>query len=322
MIKTFKTWIVKYFSNILGVISFLTTIFFGYFFVPVAYNDYKEYKKNYALIQVVQSTKELIYSDSVANYKEIKDLIESKQSSLNENLDKSPYWYLRNASNSFMEDKFLSLSKRRELNEEISEIIIQIPKDEKKEEITITSKAENIGIWIISISITTLILALGIWSFYVKFINRRNEDEELKNEVEQANTEIRFNDKNSRYIYFEENIMSALKKLGFEFNHNYRNNNGIEFDIKFRKNKKDYFIETKFLQRTKVGLKSITHFISKVEYFQGVGIFVHNTELTALSKKRLVDFNKERSDLKIYNIRFTNEDILAEQIKNIVDKTA
>lgn len=321
MIKTFTNWIVKYFSNILAIISLLTTIFFGYFFVPVAYLEYKEYKKNYALNQVVESTKEIIYSDSLSNYKEIKNLIESKQSSMNENLNKSTYWYLLNASNSFTEDKFLSLTKRRELNKEIAQILNEIPDKEKQTEIISNSKANNLGVWIISIIMTSLVLGLGLYSFFKKIINRKNIDEELLNEVEQANTEKRFNDKNSKYIYFKEYVIAALKKLDYKFNHNIRDNNGVEFDIRLVHQKRNYFIETKFLQRSKVGLKSILSFISKVEYFQGVGIFIHNTDLTTLSKKRIEEFNKERSDLKIYNVRFINEDVLVEQIKKIVEKT-
>ena len=320
MKKTIKNWIVKYFSNILAVLSLLTTIFFGYFFVPVIYTEYKEYKQNYALNQVVESTKELIYSDSISDYEEVKNLIESKQSSLNESLNKSTSWYLLNASNSFTEDKFLSLFKRRELNAEILEILSKVPSEENVK--TEVSKASNIWIWIISIFITSLILGLGIYSFIKKLTNRKNTDEELINELEQLSTEKRPNDEHSGYIFFEENLLSALNQLNYKFKKSYRNLEGNEFDVKFIYEGRNYFVETKFLQRSKVGLKTILSFLSKVELYQGVGIFVHNTDLTTLSKKRLQEFNQERSDLKIHNIRFINEETLVEQIKSIVSKTA
>lgn len=316
-----KNWIIKHFSNILGIISLLATVFFGYFFVPIAFTEYKEYKKNNAANQVIQTTKEYLFSDSISNYKEIKLLIESKQASLNEKLNRSPKWYLQNVSNSFNEDKFLSLPKRRELNSEISKIMKEIPEEDRVQEDI--SESNNSMIWLISFIITTIVLVLGVYSFIRKLTNRKNVEEELKNELEQVNTEKGSNDKQSKYIFLKENILSVLNRLNYKkYNLGYIGDKGNRYDIRFTHNKRNYFIETKYLEKSKVGLKTINNFLTKAELYQGVGIFVHNTEMTALSKSRLKDFNKLRSDLKIYNIPFVNEELLTEQIRQIVENTA
>lgn len=317
MIRQSWNLLVKHFSTIISFLGFAATLYFGIFYVPEFVTEYKTFKKDQNINEVIQTSKELIYSDSISNYSEIKNLIKSKEAKYGKSFNKDPQWFLFRVEESFLEDKFLSLSKRRELIREIDLIISQIP--EKDLNLKTDEEEEYAWIYFVSIPLTFIIVGLGIYSLIVRYKIRKREEEEIKNEVDQAKYELGATRDLIAYKEEEKTILETLSSLNYEF-HYYDNSDKL-FDLDFYHNNRRYFLEVKTLRRSKVGLRSISEFLNKLSARNGVGIFIYNTALTPMSEQKLKEFNENRKDAQAYAIEYNRKTLKAD-IKRVVDETA
>ena len=315
-------WILKNFGNIFSVFGVAATLYFGLFYIPDYIEESKNAKLNNASKEVIQSIKELVYSDSIASVKEISALIRSKEVGANLEFENSDKWFLLKAEESFMEDKFIPLSDRRKLIQEIETLTSALPKNtEKKPETLQESKSK----WIstsLSIIGTILTLLAGFFSFRINYLTRKSKDEEIENELREALTETGVSHGSVGYQKTEQDILEILKNSNYDINQNSINKTRQHFDFEFREGKRKYFVEIKVLRASKVGLKSIESFLLQLRNRKGIGIFIYNTELTSLSASRIRDFNKIEKHSQVYAFQFTTKKEVERKIKEIVEKTA
>lgn len=315
-------WILKNFGNIFSVFGVVATLYFGIFYIPDYIEESKNAKLKNASKEVIQSIKELVYSDSITTVKEISSLIRSKEVGANLEFENSDKWFLLKAEESFMEDKFIPLSDRRKLIQEIETLALGLPKStEDKSEKLQESKSKWVST---SLSILGTILALlaGYFSFRVNYLTRKSKDEEIENELREALIETGVSHGSVGYQKTEKAILEILKDSNYEINQNSINKTDREFDFEFRAGKRKYFIEVKVLRASKVGLKSIESFLLQLRSRKGIGIFIYNTELTSLSASRIRDFNKIEKHSQVYSFQFTSKKDVEMRIKEIVEKTA
>lgn len=315
-------WILKNFGNIFSVFGVVATLYFGIFYIPDYIEESQNARLNNASKEVVQSIKELVYSDSTATAKEITSLIKSKEIGASVEFQNSNRWFLLKAEESFMEDKFIPLPKRRELLAEIELLAKELPPPTKEESKDVQKAKTNWIVTLLSILATLITLIIGYLSLRANYLTRKSKDEEIENELKEARAEIGATRYSVDYMSIEEDIISILKSLQYEFNPISFNKTDKEFDIEFWVNKKRYFIEVKVLRTSRVGLKSIESFLLQLRSKRGIGIFIYNTELTSMSGSRLRDYNKIEKVSEAYAIKFTNKNEVKKQIESIVKKTA
>lgn len=107
------------------------------------------------------------------------------------------------------------------------------------------------------------------------------------------------------YAYeFESKIKSIIKKhIGVTKLNNLENDDDI--DIVFEYQQKRYFVEIKYLQRSKVGLVTAHRLINYLRDKEGEAWLIYNTELTSMVSRVIKDYNKN-SHSKIKLIKFSN----------------
>lgn len=321
MRKEIWNWILKNFGNIFSVFGVVATLYFGIFYIPVYIEESQNIKLHNASKEVVQSIKELIYSDSTVTTKEIISLIKSKEVGANVEFHNWNEWFLLRAEESFMEDKFIPLNKRRELIEEIEILTKQLPIHPNNETEDNQKTNTNSISTLVSILGTLLTLIIGYLSVRANYLTRKSKDEEIENELIEARTEMGATTYSVDYISIENDILSILRNLNYELNTNSLNKTNKAFDFEFWVKNKKYFVELKVLRASRVGLKSIESFLLQLRSRRGVGIFIHNTELTPLSASRLRDFNKLEKLAEAHAIKFSSKEEIKSQIEEIVKKT-
>lgn len=320
MNKETWNWILNNFGNIFSVLGVIATLYFGFFYIP----EYIEESQNEKIInaseEVIQSIKELVYSDSIVSVNEIITLIRSKEVSTNIIFKNSDEWFLLRAEESFMEDRFIPLKDRRNLLDELGFLIKELPNANKQHKTPKSSFK-----WVpsaLSILVTLLGLILGFISARVKYLTQKIKDEEIENELKKAQSEIGATAMSVDYIKIENAILNILKNNNFELIQTSFNKTDREFDFEFLYGNSKYFVEVKVLRASKVGLKSIESFLYQLRSKKGIGIFIYNTDLTSLSVKRIIDFNKSNDYSKVYSIKFTSEKDVEKKINEIVKKTS
>jgi len=301
--KTFLNWLIKNLSNIFGLIGILLTIYFGSIYAPSWFREYQNEKVNSSQRQTIQSIKELVFSDSTVSINEIQTIVVAKELDERVTIPYNFYEILTLCQLSFMEDKFLPLAKRQDLLKKLEILKNQLP--EKGFSVIQKSKSESKSIlWaeIFSISLSLLAAFAGIISFYKKFKSDKEKQEEINNELENVST-----DKEARhYAYeFEEKLSEALRKRSdIELtDRNY--DRGIDFQ--FTHGDKMFYIQAKFLTRSKIGLNTIHTLTNYLREKQGEAWLIYNTDLTTLVKKEIEKFNQTNEFIKIKAIRISNE---------------
>lgn len=279
-------WLLRNLSNALSLISIFITIYFGVFYVPSWIEDAEKQKFRHEQYAIEQSIKELIYADTPCTYAEIIPLVKASEVNLGKAYPMTIAQILNGVQYSFMNDKFLSLEKRRQMSVEIAQIINSVPKDvyatrnKNKASLSVAS-------WV-SIIVSLLLSLLGIYSLYARF----RLDKETQEEINNQTLEAEFYTKNEKTGYvFEQDIISVIK-----------NYNGIEgselfsdsgYDFQFKYQGKEYFVEVKYLSRSKVGLNSLTRFLNNVKGKEGNFWFIYNTELTPMVISRFREFEQK-----------------------------
>ena len=124
----FLNWLLKNISSIFSVVGILLTIYFGVYYAPSWLEEIQNEKLKNAESEIQKSVKELVYSDSIFKVSEVKSLVRAKEISLGINYPFSMTDILTKTQESFMEDKFLPLNRRKSLMEEIEIVKSSLPK--------------------------------------------------------------------------------------------------------------------------------------------------------------------------------------------------
>lgn len=312
----FWNWFIKNISNIFGVIGIILTIYFGVFYAPSWLEELQNEKLRNAETEIQKSVKELVYSDSIIKIDEIKSLIKAKELSINKKFPLTITDILTKTQESFMEDKFLPLSKRQELLAKIEKVKSKLPKPifskNKKD------KAENIA-WLSPLSILIILLSivlssLGVIGSFLKFMSEKEKQEEINNDIQEATSEINIKTFGNN---FEEKIREILSnipnlEIGYE---------ELSFDrgadIEFVYNNKRYYVEIKYLTKSKVGLSSVLRFLQYMENKNGDGWFIYNTSLTLMVKNE-IDKSLKLNKNNIKFIKLSNPEELKIQLNDLL----
>lgn len=309
--KIFRTWLGKRFSDILSFIGFILTIYFGWFYVPDYIQEANNEKLKNAQYSLQQSIKELVYSDSIFTINEFETLVRSKEITLKDSFPLTKADVLTKVQESFMEDRFLALNKRKELFYEIEQLKNRIPKKGTKEK----EKSSLVSIpfsSIISIVISSLVAIFGLISFFRKFKTEEEKEEELNNEI--ANAIIQPN-RIETFFELENDIEQILKKKAeLKFN----NNKDLGIDFQFTYNSKNYFVEVKYLLKTKVGLSSVSRLMSSLNYESGEIWLIYNTDVTTMVRNKVEQFNKEQLTTRFRLIHARNAQEFEEQLDDLL----
>jgi hypothetical protein len=317
--KAFWKGIVKNLSNIFGLIGILLTLYFGVLYVPSWLREAQQEKFNNAQRNLQQSVKELMYSDSICTYSEIEVLIKAKELKLNQTYPLSAEEILTETQESFMQDRFLPLEKRKNLISKIESLKKEIPKTPVNQ----LEKAESKGsVWLLellSILISLIGVVAGIISFYLKFKTEKEKDEEIESQI----IESEYQKSNIEFAYdYEKQIINVIKNLSEAKILKTPSERDFGFDLEFEYKDQRIFIEAKYLTRSKVGLNSFMRFLANQKGLEGEFWFVYNTDLTEMVKRKADEMNKlTEPNRRIVLIRAENGIEFSNQINKILPTT-
>lgn len=282
--KTIWVWVKNNLSILFGIIGIGLTLYFGVFYIPSWIKDVQNEKIRNAQLSIEQSVKELIYSDSICNLNEIELLLHAKEISLNDKFPLSVTQILICVQESFMQDKFLPLEERKLLIHEIEILKEQV----KPELIEVTKQKTQITgiliIQLISVIATIFGVIIGIISFYTNFKREKEKQDEIDNQVAESES-----------ILYNENFKINYIKGIYSILHNTPDVEILaeppmpmpEFDIYFRYSDKYYYVQVKYLTKSKVGLSSIQRFLTLLKGREGNFWFIYNTDLTKMVENKV-----------------------------------
>ena len=310
--KTLKEWFIN-FGTVFSILGFFATIYLGIYYVPTWLQESQNEKKKNAENEILQSVKELVFSDSTFSLNELPSLIRAKEISLKESFPLTIEDILTKTEESFMEDKFLPLTKRKELINKIEQIKKQQPKVDKP--ITKNSESKSWLSWF-SIIISIVSVILGFISALIKFKADKDKDAEIQNELQDITSEKDLSEFGYEY---EKNIESAIRKrhdLSIE------EEQGLDrgIDIVFSKGDKRYFVEAKYLRKSKIGLSTFQRLANYLKDKSGEAWLIYNTDLTPLVEENIKEFNRENKNIKINTIKLPKSSEFADKLNMILPK--
>ncbi len=315
IIRTIRDWLLKNFANVFSLLGFILTIYFGIFYVPKWIKEYQNEKVKNAQDEILQTVKELVYSDSSFAITEIGSLVRAKELSIQEKFPLSISDILTKAEESFMEDKYLPFLKRRELINEIEDIKNQIPKEPTINDQVQKSSLKTSWLVILSILVSAITVILGVISVIVKYQTDKDKEEEIINEKQN----IPITNNHRHYSYeFERQIEGILAE---RFGPIRTNMGDTGLDFIFNHENRKYFIEVKYLTRSKVGLNSFSQLRNYIQDKEGEAWLIYNTDLTPLVAKEIEKFNNENNDIKIKAIRISTAEDFKEKLDDLIKKT-
>ncbi len=178
-----RNWFLKNWGNVFGVLGLLATLWIGIFYVPSYVKDSLSEKERTIHNDLIQATKELIYSDTIITLKEVETLIKAKEIKYQISYRYNTGELLLHVHESFMEHKFLPLENRKSLIKKIDYLRAQI----KTEDINHSSERKNsttsLLITISSILLTIIAVITGIRSFFYRAKRENERQEEITNEL-------------------------------------------------------------------------------------------------------------------------------------------
>lgn len=309
-------WIVDNASNLLSAIGIFLTLYFGIFYVPSWLKEYQDAKINSALFDIQQSVKEIAYSDSTISISEIEALIKAKEIGLKQSLPYRTEEILTLSQESFMDDKFLPLSKRRTLiaklellKKDFSSQATPVDTQTQKAKLEISYLPE-----IASTLLTLIFVSLGLFSSYFKFRKDKAKDEEIENSINQVEVETLNNTPLAEnYKNYRDTAMEYEKSLGEEIG----KYPGVEiiagdsridagYDLAFVHDGKTYYVEFKWFSKNKIGINTIERFLLEMRNKEGEGWFISNLPLTNLAEERIARFNSRFSKKKLRSVLITD----------------
>ncbi len=304
-----KNWIIKNLSNVFGVVGIILTVYFSVFYVPSWIKASQNEKIYNSLDEVVQSIKELVFSDSTIQVSEIQTVIVSKEVEKQVVLPYSIYQILTICQNSFMEDKFLPLQNRRGLMKELETLKANLPvKEDRVDKLQKSSLPWLTILGYLASIIGVIVSIIGVISTFYNYKRKQQQEEEISNELNDANVDTN----NRQYARNLERTFVDVIRGASEFEVSEPKNFDTGYDLLVKHFNGDIFIELKLLTKSNVGLGSFKRFVDFVKNSGQRGIFIYNTELTALVKKEVENLKDEGAKVKLIKVR--NEDELKKQI--------
>lgn len=302
--KTFWNWIVQNLSHIFSVAGILLSLYFGIWYVPDWLAENQREKIINAQKNLEQSIKELVFADTICSYSEINILIKAKELEISESYPLQPNEILVKVQESFMQDRFLPLLKRKQLMSEIEIIKKQIPVTNIKPKIKESNKASILGF--VSIILTVISVTIGILSYYLRYIREKEKDEEIANQINESES---LSIQIDSGLSYENKIINVIKNFpGAKLIENQKIDYG--FDVIFEFQDKTFYVECKYLIRSKVGLSSLERFVNQSQGLEGDFLFVYNTDLTKMVKSRIADLQRVlflNTKRKVHLIKASNE---------------
>lgn len=317
--RTIFNLITRNLSNIFGLIGIVLTIYFGSVYVPTWNKENQNEKLNSAQRQSIQSIKELIFSDSLASVDEIKTIVYAKELEEKVIIPYTFYEILTLTQNSFMEDKFLPLYKRKELIKEIEQLkTILLPEQAQEEVNKSKSQKGNLSLLTVLSIIISLIAGLaGFISLYIKIRRDKDKQEEITNEIEQSTTDISFRDFAMRTE--KEFIETIREVVGVDATVPSRDEG---YDLHFNKDGRNYFVEFKLLAKSKVGLGSFKQFLYSIKDQTGEAWFIYNTDLTPLVMQEAKEFSDNNKQTTLRLLKVSNKKELQDRVKELLHITS
>lgn len=317
--KVFWKWIINNLANIFGLFGIVLTLYFGIFYVPSWLRETQNEKIANAERNLQQSIKELIYSDSICTYSEIATLIQAKELILNQKYPFSSQEVLTKVQESFMQDRFLPLEKRKHLISELEVLKKEIPKTPQIEDAKSESRS---SVWIyewLSVLISLIAVITGIISFFLKYRTEKEKDEEIENQMIATDNQI----SNIEFaIDFEKQIIKVIRSYSGVEIIKTPDDRDFGLDLEFQFKNKRFFVEAKYLTRSKIGLNSFQRFLSHQKGLEGEFWFIYNTGLTDMVKRKAEEMNKlTLPHRKIILIKAENGNDLKRQMDKLLPTT-
>ncbi len=308
-------WITKHIGTLFSLLGVIATIYFSLFHIPEYLQEMKNEKVRNVHIDLVQSTQEVAYNDSIElDYKGIETLIKSKELKNEIQYPYSVNQLLSLVQESFMEQKFLPLEERQGLFQKLESI-------KEKSEPALPNDNEGVRLsktfsWVAALIglIGSLVSLFGLWAAI------KDKSELLKKEKEEKNKQIEKTVKN--YHEFEKTIFNILQdsKSEFSFIDTVRKND-LGYDFIVENSKKSLLGEIKYYthgHRLKTAF--LEHFYHLCQLNGKSGILILNKEVSEKESELLQKFNT-RSDIKIHAIVFRERNQLIEEINKIMSTT-
>lgn len=316
--KTFFNWLLKNLSNAFGLIGILLTIYFGSIYAPTWIKETQNEKINASKRQTIQSIKELVFSDSIVSINEIQTIVVAKELDERVTIPYSFYEILTLCQLSFMEDKFLPLAKRQELIKELELLKNKLPEqgDTKIQK----AKSENNGVLLIeilSVFISLLAALAGIISFYKKDKSDKEKQEEINNEIDLSVVDISFT---KFVLQKEKEYLETFLQLKEKFTDIELRIPDIDegYDLYLKRNNKSYYIEFRFLTKSRVGLGYFRQFLNIVKERPGEAWFIYNTDLTPMVVREANNFNDNNKQTVVRLLKVTNKEELSDKVKELL----
>ena len=213
--KIFKQWFPD-FGAIFSALGFIATIYFGIWYIPAWLQETQNEKIKTAEKEIIQTIKELAYSDSTIEINVLNSLCQAKELDLENKLPLTLTEIISKTEESFMEDRFLPLEKRRELLTKLENTKQEIPKIQNLQLSNDNTYKKIVWLFtILSVLGTLIAVLLGIRSISIKSkINKEKEDalEKIIKERDQKEKELEVLKANS-----EESRKNMIKELRNKF---------------------------------------------------------------------------------------------------------
>jgi uncharacterized protein YpmB len=317
-----RAWIVKYSGNIFSITGIILTIYFGAFYVPKALREAEKEKVDNAERNIIQSVKELTYSDSLFTFQEVRALIQAEETRINEPLPHAESELLTAVQGSFMQDKFLSLDIRRKLIRKLEIIKTKLQgENNQRAGLNVFTASSDTTPWaIFSIIVTIIITVFGSIALYFKSRNDRDNQEEVSNDLAESNYPVY---SRQSYELYEAQIAEAIREYpGVQALKKF-DQLDYGFDLEFLYRDLYYYVEIKYLQKSNVGLKSINRFINNLKGVEGNFWFIYNTEFTPLVADRVAEVLKiSTARRRIEFVHLASPVLMKEKLKDLLDAQA
>ena len=303
----------KYFNEIVGVLSFLATSFFGIY--GITYSIDAEYERE------KQSNKELIidvqehvYNNKIIDCQDIATLIRGKELKNNITYPYSIQDLLIQCQGNFFDTKYLQIDSRKILFERIDSLRIAYKGcsnlELAKSETSFFAHMNAIKIISILALLISILIALNLISRIRERIKKdyQNKFSDYEEQLPKLTTDG---------LKYELSISNILKKLGIEI---VSQEKGKDFgaDFKIKTTDKEFLIETKFVKQnvTISTLKGIFDIVLK----SGMDlILISNRIMNFETFSALSDFNEKSRKGKVYYISAHTDEQLEKEIRKITN---
>lgn len=312
----FKDWFFENWGNFFSFLGLIAAIYFGVFYVPNHIKKAASEKEIAIHNDILKSTKELIYSDSICTLTEVQNLISGKEVKNEIQYKYSLEQLLLQTQDAFMEHKFLPLQKRKALIEEIEILKGSIADNSSVNEPESSKSNFNRDTiqGVLSVLISIIAVFLGVISFWFKMRIEIAKTEEIENIVANEINVKNVNIRGSAFEY-EKSIIETIKKElnikdeGLDVDPN------SEIDFKFNYKDKRNYVFVKYLTRSKIGLGTIQSFFYTLVGRKGNAIIVYNTDLTTMVLREAEKFKTHYPEMNVIFLKAQNSEEFKSKFK-------